>query len=66
MPVGAKFLTLEFRGGRPFVYFEVNDSARLEDREFVFVGVGHEIPASGVYLGAAIEQNFVWHLYEIK
>jgi len=40
------------------------DSPVLEDRTFKVYGTGHHIEDRDFYVGTAIDEVFVWHVYE--
>jgi hypothetical protein len=69
MPVGAKPLSVHAQGDDLFLWALVDTEAELEDREFVIVGTGHELPDhAGEFLGTALlaDGRLVLHVFEAK
>lgn len=48
------------------IAFLLDPTAKLEQRKFSVYGTGHKISDRAVYVGTAICDPFVWHLFEIK
>lgn len=68
MPEGTTILSFGNQLEKPTIWGEVDVDQEREDRVFVIVGTGHEIPDNGLYLGTAqfMEGALVWHLYELR
>lgn len=64
MPRGAKICTVQMQGEAVCMWAEVDYSAPLEDRTFVVVGTGHDVPDNCVYVGTWQHAAYVWHAYE--
>ena len=69
MPVGARVLAVGMQHNLPTMWAEVDPAADTEARRFVVFGTGHRIPtdveARLTYLGSAVSDAFVWHVYEL-
>ena len=68
IPIGSKFLTLLQKPDEqvPSMYFEVEETAKKEHRQFFIVGTGHEIE-NVEYLGTFLDRDgfHVWHVYSL-
>lgn len=69
IPVGAKFLTLLQKPDEelPVMYFEIEEAARKEHRQFIIAGTGHKL-GKGNWLGTFLDRDgfHVWHVYELE
>lgn len=65
MPFGAKIVHVGMQGHDPYLWAEVDPDAPTEDRHFVVVGTGQDIPESSVHVGTVLDRPFVWHVYEL-
>ena len=69
MPRGAKILTVQFQGGAPTIWAEVDPDERLEVRRFRIAGTGHPVTVlPKTYIGTCISETspLVWHVYELS
>lgn len=69
MPIGAKLLSVHAQGNDICLWAEVDTDAKVEAREFVIIGTGHEIREhAGEYVGTAhlAAGQLVLHVFEAK
>lgn len=66
IPEGARIVHVGMQWDTPTFWLEVNPEAALEFRTFQVYGTGHEIPNSNIFIGTAVGNPFVWHIYERK
>ncbi len=68
MPKGAEIRAVGFQRGQVFLWAEIMpDETETEKREFAIIGTGHIFrPFTDrlTYVGSAISDTFVWHVYE--
>jgi hypothetical protein len=65
MPVGAFPIHFAMQGSQPTLWAIVNPKEAREQRAFVIVGTGHEVPEPSCYQGTCFDGPFVWHLFEV-
>lgn len=69
LPIGAKLLSVHAQGSDLCLWALVDTEADLENREFVIVGTGHEVPEhAGEFVGTAllVGGQLVLHVFEAK
>jgi hypothetical protein len=71
MPKGARILKVQEQGSHPPVptlWALVNQENDMEVRTFVVYGTGQQMNTDRkeVYLGTAMCDPFVWHVFEVK
>ena len=74
LPVGTKLIHVQMQNNKVCLWYLVDiQEKNMERREFIIHGTGHNIflrknGAGEVYVGTAISKNdnFVWHVFEIK
>lgn len=69
MPVGAKILTIQSQRNQPMIWAEVDPNAEYEDRKFLIMNTGGEVPHGGFGYIATFQVNdggLVFHVYEEK
>lgn len=68
MPVGAKILSVQGQGDDICMWAFVDTEARVEKRQFVVYGTGHQIPFHNInYIGTAQIHGgrLVFHVFEV-
>jgi len=65
-PKGAILRYVGIQGPDPCVWFEVENTPRLEECIIKVFGTGQPIPDDGQYLGTCQQYGYVWHLYEFR
>lgn len=64
MPKGAEALHVGFQGQDIFIWAKVDPNAKLEPREFIIAGTGHDLPEPlGAHIGTVFVGSFVWHVF---
>lgn len=73
MPASASILHAADQGGCVELWAFVDDEAELQERRFILVGTGHEIPELDAdqareHVGTVLTMGgaFVWHIFEIR
>ena len=64
MPVLSKVLHFAMQHGRPTIWVSSLVGVPNENRRFVTIPTGCDIPAGHDYVGTALDGEFVWHLLE--
>ena len=65
MPLKALILSVGVQRGSLCLWARVNTEAEVADREIEIIGTGHQIRPDGRrYIGTAIMEPFVWHVFE--
>jgi hypothetical protein len=66
MPKGAFLLDVMDQVGVITLWAQVDrDEQEMEQREFVIIGTGWDVPDNGIYHGTVQISPYVWHVYEI-
>lgn len=68
MPLGARALKVDLDpaiDGEIAIWAEVFPAAQASRHEFVVHGTGHPIEVDDRYVGTAMINGFVWHVYEV-
>jgi hypothetical protein len=68
MPTGAKVLKVDMQRGVPTMWALCERTWENEDREFLLVGTGVELPVeAGEHVGSFLARDgeFVWHVFEV-
>ena len=69
IPAGSKLLCV---GPNPAVegqvalWFEIETSGKIAAKSFEIVATGGTVPNGSDYVGSAICNPFVWHVYELR
>lgn len=63
LPKNAKVLTVQMQDGNPYIWVELDTSAKAEMRNFFIIGTGQAV-TGGIYVGTYQDPPHVWHLYE--
>jgi hypothetical protein len=50
--------------GCPCIWIEVDTSMDRVERRFQIFGTGHPVPDGFIYVGTALDEPFVWHVFE--
>lgn len=61
----AQVLCVQMQDGAPHMWVRLDPSAQDERRQFRFIGTGHPVPESALYIGTVQWEPFVWHLFEL-
>lgn len=64
MPKGGTVLCVHMQYGLPTLWAEVDPDEAMEPRYFQVHGTGHPVANGGVFVGTAVGNHFVWHIYE--
>lgn len=66
MPRGARMLTVQLQGGRPFIWAKVDPMSPMAKRMIVIVATGQAL-GRGEYVGTwqCTGGEFVWHLFDL-
>lgn len=69
MPAGAEILSVANQSGTLCLWAMVNPSMEPENRCIEVVGTGNSVPedveVSSKYIGTALVDPFVWHVFEV-
>ncbi len=65
MPKGAAPVHVEMQGRHLCMWVDVETEAERDERTFVIIGTGREVPADAGYVGTAQHGSEVWHLFEV-
>lgn len=67
LPLNATVLSFQVQGETPVIWVLGDfDQPYRENREFIYVGTGHELPEQNLdFIGTIQVDVFVWHLFEI-
>lgn len=65
LPVGYKFLRVNFQDEQLMMWCEVNKDKKAEQANFQCFGTGHPIPPGAEWLTTFDDGPFVFHLYRV-
>lgn len=66
LPVGAVVRHFAVQDEIPTIWVEFDtEIVTRQNREFTIIRTGSTIPARGRYVSTCMDDEFVWHLYEI-
>lgn len=65
MPGGAIPLHVEMQDGAPTFWAYLDSENPLEQRLFIVLGTGYEIPMDAIHIGTCMDRCFVWHIFEV-
>lgn len=67
MPVGAIPRFVATQMSEVMLWVEVDALAQAtEERTFVLIGTGQQLPVGATYIGSVQNDGYVWHLHEVK
>lgn len=64
MPFNARIIHVHEQGDQVAIWAIVNPKARLENRWFIVVGTGQDMPEDNEYLGTCHVGRLVLHVFE--
>ena len=65
LPKGSKIVHFYSQNNILYFWAEITSKAK-EDRYFVVIGTGQDIPDGYGHIATVLVESFVWHLYERK
>ena len=65
MPETARILRIAEQRSEVCIWAEVDPTAPMEQRFYILVPTGAEVPSKGLYQTTLFKGPFVWHLYRI-
>lgn len=66
IPVPGEILSCQMQNGVPTIWVLVSTTALAEERRFRVYGTGHRMLPHSEYVGTVQDQEFVWHIFEVK
>lgn len=64
LPRLAQILHIAMQDHNPCLWALIDNEEPLQNRSFVWIGTGHEVP-NGHYLATIQNEQYVWHLFEV-
>ena len=65
MPVDAEILHVEMQGAVLCMWALVKADSKMKHRIFRIRGTGHHVDSNDIYIGTAVSDPYVWHVFEV-